>query len=326
MHYSCVVVATLAVLLSPTAVHCFQLQSKNHRSEIRGPWLQKKQEQQQSIITMKSRTLVMRSGTTESNNNESFVSSRRSPQDSTTCHGGSNKSTSSTSRRWMILKTVFSCASIIQITTPLAANAGIDVSALRVEGTAKPQTQLIQPAAPTTNNNNPKNIELAGISYTPAAMILQMAEQTASMEGMMRASAIEMDKDISKKDRIDAGSNGTGPGVVARTDLVKSVGVMVRNSQLASLSPAATMTLNGIPRFLLDSKETKSDMTQDEYLAVAGKYDAAREDLRRAFERMSPDEQQEGKVMIRSIRAKDEEQYQQQMRLMEAQQAFSRKK
>ena len=35
----------------------------------------------------------------------------------------------------------------------------------------------------------PESIKLGGDEYTPAAMILQMAEQTAAMEGIMRASA-----------------------------------------------------------------------------------------------------------------------------------------
>ena len=52
------------------------------------------------------------------------------------------------------------------------------------------------------------------------------------------------------------------------------------------------------------------DMTKGDYLAVAKQYEAAREDLRRAFESMPQEEQAEGKVVVRRLRAKDEERMQ----------------
>lgn len=172
------------------------------------------------------------------------------------------------------------------ILTPHPALAGIDVSGLRVEG-----------------SDSKSNIELAGATYTPAAMILQMAEQTASMEGMMRASASEMTTK-SKPERILAGSKGLGPGVVAREDLVKSADVMITNSKIVTIAPAAAVTLAGVKRV---ANGGKGDMTKEEYLQVATQYSAAREDLRRAFETMTEEDQVKGKGIMRSMRAKDEE-------------------
>jgi len=177
----------------------------------------------------------------------------------------------------------------------------IDVSGIRVEGSSV-----------TRENKKGKegNIDLAGITYTPAAMILQMAEQTASMEGMMKVSASDS-KTKTKVQRIVAGSKGEGPGVVVRTDLVRSVDVMVTNSKVASFSPAAAVSLRGISRIVNGGT---GDMNQDEYLAVARQYEAAREDLRRAFESLSSEKQAEGKIIMRGLRAKDEERMQTQIK------------
>jgi len=179
--------------------------------------------------------------------------------------------------------------------------AAIDVSGIRVEGSSVTREN---------NKGNEGNIDLAGITYTPAAMILQMAEQTASMEGMMKVSASDS-KTKTKVQRIVAGSKGEGPGVVVRTDLVRSVDVMVTNSKVASFSPAAAVSLRGISRIVNGGT---GDMNQDEYLAVARQYEAAREDLRRAFESLSSEKQAEGKMIMRGLRAKDEERMQTQMK------------
>jgi len=189
---------------------------------------------------------------------------------------------------------------IAALCTPSKAMAGIDVSGLRVEG-ARVESQQTADSSPT--------IDLAGLSYTPAAMMLQLAEQTASMEGMLRASASET-KSLSRAQRIDAGSKGKGPGVVSRRDLLQSVDIMVSNSKVASLAPTAALTLGGIPRIVNGGT---GDMRDDEYLAVADYYKAAREDLRLAFERLEPEKQAEAKTFVRQIRAKDEERLRSQM-------------
>lgn len=183
----------------------------------------------------------------------------------------------------------------ILLSYPHAASAGIDVSGLRVDDGATANT---------------RNVVLAGVTYTPAAMILQMAEQTASMEGIMRQSALDgTDRRMTRGQRVAAGSNGEGPGVVARDDLVRSVEVMVANSRIAAFAPAAAVTLQGIPPLV---RIGTGDLTPDEYVAVANKYEAAREDLRRAFDTLSPQEQEEGKTIVRRLRAGDEERMRQQ--------------
>jgi hypothetical protein len=174
------------------------------------------------------------------------------------------------------------------VSNPSAANAGIDVSGLRVEGT--PGTSSPPPISSSSNGI----IELAGVKYTPAAMILQMAEQTASMEGMMKAFASDVQGQKSRQERVEAGSQGKGPGVVFRADLTRSEGIMVKNSQIATIAPRAAITLQGIP-YYLSKKSPTTDMTFDEYLTIAKKYEEAREDLRIAFEKMSQEDQQEGK-------------------------------
>jgi len=198
------------------------------------------------------------------------------------------------SNRRTMIKRLLPLAAALTLAPP-SAFAGIDVSGLRVVNDGSSSSN-----APTNSNN----IELAGITYTPAAMMLQMAEQTASMEGIMRESAKET-KTKTKPQRIEAGSKGEGPGVVARGDLVQSTDVMIRNSRIAEIAPVAAMTLRGIPRIVDGGK---GDMTIDDYLAVAKQYEAAREDIRRAFEGMSVEEQMVGKSIVRKLRAKDESQ------------------
>ena len=210
----------------------------------------------------------------------------------------------SSSRRRSIIRGVLPVASLFAsaiISNPLAASAGIDVSGLRVEGT--PQLSSPPPPKPRSSDGV---IELAGVQYTPAAMILQMAEQTASMEGMMRASASDMQGKKSRKERVEAGSQGRGPGVVSRNDLTQSVGVMVRNSKVATIAPKAAITLQTIPDYL-SNKSPTTDMSFDEYLTVANKYNDAREDLRIAFENMPQEDQEEGRQIVRAIRRRDME-------------------
>jgi len=169
----------------------------------------------------------------------------------------------------------------------------IDVSSLRVEGSPKPDGDTI---------------ELGGISYTKAAMILQMAEQTASMEGMMRASAQDMQKGKTTLERFVTGSKGEGPGVIGRNDLTQSIGVMVKNSKIDSIVPAAAITLNKIPRLV--NTNGSGDIKMEEYIEIADTYEAARETLRVAFAMLPAEEQQQGRKVMQALRAKDTERMQ----------------
>uniref|UniRef100_A0A7S3VAB6 Uncharacterized protein n=2 Tax=Chaetoceros debilis TaxID=122233 RepID=A0A7S3VAB6_9STRA len=258
-----------------------------------------------------------------------------------------------TSRRHVISRTIPTLAAILVTTiscSPLKAVAKVDVSGLRMEGSTKitsaPAPSLVSPPPPKPSNPN-NIIELAGVQYTPAAMILELAEQTASMEGMMRASAADIEEvDESgdsnsdsnsnsnkkrpkklKKERIDAGARGEGPGVISRNDLSLSIRYMVKNSKAEKIAPFAAMTLNSIPSYLvIDDSNSNSnasfsfnkannnknatsniDMTLEDYLMVAQKYERAREELRLEFEKMTKEEQEEGKIIVRAIRRRDQE-------------------
>jgi hypothetical protein len=174
----------------------------------------------------------------------------------------------------------------------LPSYAAIDVSSLSVEGT---------PVVVVDSSRS--TINLSGVTYTPAAMILQLAEQTSSMEGMMKVSAEEVST-LSKLERIGRGVKGQGLGVIDRSDLTRSVSALVENSKLPTIAPAAALRLREIPRILASSK---GDMTSDEYTAVAAEYARARDDLKGAFDKLPEDEKEEGLKIVRILRNKDAE-------------------
>lgn len=62
---------------------------------------------------------------------------------------------------------------------PRASLAGIDVSGLKIEGSssAPPVSSQKEPTKGSAGGSSNRNIELAGITFTPAAMLLQLAEQ-----------------------------------------------------------------------------------------------------------------------------------------------------
>lgn len=201
------------------------------------------------------------------------------------------------------------------VTMPEMALAQIDVSGLRVaplqqseQSAAPPQSigQPISSTVTTTTTNKLQSIELGGISYTPAAMILQIAEQTASMEGMMRYSVKDIQDGKSLQQRIENGSNGIGPGAIRRQDLIQSITVMIRNSQLQYIAPKATTILDEIPVFL-NKNASDNSMSLMEYQIVASKYEQARNELKVVFDAFPIEIQTEGKQFMRNERAKDVE-------------------
>lgn len=150
-----------------------------------------------------------------------------------------------------------------------------------------------------------RTIKLLGTEYSPASMLLQMAENTASMEGIMRQSAKEMAAQLTEAQRDERGATNLGPGVIGRADMTQSIDVMLKNSQLSTIPGGtdASSTLRGIQAI---ANAGKGSITADEYELMAKQYAAAREDLRRAFEAMTPEAQAEGKSFVRVLRAKDE--------------------
>ena len=223
---------------------------------------------------------------------------------------------------------------------PTVANAQIDVSGLRVvpinqleQSIATPrsigppvsstiiknnddtkETSFTGSSSSSSTNNNIKkdiqSIELAGISYTPAAMVLQLAEQTASMEGMLRYSIRDIQDGKSVQQRIENGSKGIGPGAIRRQDLIQSIQIMIKNSQLQSIAPTATTILEEIPIFLNKSTNGSNTNTNTmsimEYQIVANKYEQARDALKQVFDTYPIETQNDGKVFMRKLRAKDE--------------------
>jgi len=149
-----------------------------------------------------------------------------------------------------------------------------------------------------------RTIKLAGITYTPAAMILQMAEQTASMEGIMRQSAKEVEAKLTEQQRDERGANNLGPGVIGRGDMIGSIDVMIKNSQIASI-PGGGEAASTLRAIQVVAKTGKGPLSGDEYELMAKQYAAAREDLRRAFEAMTPEAQAEGKVIVRGVAKQD---------------------
>ena len=93
--------------------------------------------------------------------------------------------------------------------------------------------------------------------------------------------------------------------MIGRADMVKSIDVMIANSQLASIpgGSEAASTLRGVQ---VVAKAGTGSLSAAEYELMANQYAAAREDLRRAFQAMSAGAQAEGKAFVRGLRAKDE--------------------
>ena len=134
-------------------------------------------------------------------------------------------------------------------------------------------------------------------------MLLQMAENTASMEGILRQSAKEA-ASLTERQRDERGASNAGPGVITRIDMASSIDVMIKNSQLTSITGGneAASTLRVVQ---VIAKTGKGNLSADDYELMAKQYAAAREDLRRAFEAMPPEAQANGKAFVRELRAKD---------------------
>lgn len=193
--------------------------------------------------------------------------------------------------------------------------AKIDVSGIRVEAAMTGTVGAPLAATVTSSGSTVDTIELAGISYTPAAMILQMAEQTASMEGMMRASVQDIQSGKTTKERVENGSKGTGPGVVRRQDVTSSVRIMIANAKVSLIAPRAGAVLEEIPAFLnRNNGEAPAELSAMEYQIVAAKYAASRDEFQTAFLGLSPEAQAEGRKTVRALRAQDEQRMREQQR------------
>ena len=135
---------------------------------------------------------------------------------------------------------------------------------------------------------------------TAAAVVLQLAENTAAMQGMLVQSAKDMTT-MSESERIDAGMP-----VIRREDLVRSVDIMLRNSDLANIPKGdeAAATIYGITGI---AKAGEGPLTRDECIAVARQYSAARAELKVVFDALTVEQQEEGKAITRRLRERDDE-------------------
>ena len=124
----------------------------------------------------------------------------------------------------------------------------------------------------------------------PAEMILDVAENTDAMEGLMRESAREA-------------KAGRQPEI-KRGDMVKSVNVMLTNSELSSIG--ADEAARDLRRIADIARARSGPLRSDEFLSMAKAYSDARSDLRRSFEALPRKEQMAGKANARKKRAAEE--------------------
>ena len=125
----------------------------------------------------------------------------------------------------------------------------------------------------------------------PAEVILDVAENTDAMEGLMRESAREA-------------KAGRQP-VIKRGDMVKSVNVMLANSKLSSI-PGADEAAGDLRRIAEIARARSGPLRSDEFLSMAEKYSDARNALRRSFEALPRKQQEAGKAIARKKRAAEE--------------------
>jgi len=135
----------------------------------------------------------------------------------------------------------------------------------------------------------------------PAAVVLQIAETTASIQGMLMQSVKDMD-DLTEQQRKDV---GRWPPI-NRNELKKSVDVLLSNSRLATMpnGSEAAGILNGVK---LTANAGSGAITRDEYIIMAKQFGQTRDALRKVFELFSEAQQAEGRAIVREQIAADEE-------------------
>lgn len=131
---------------------------------------------------------------------------------------------------------------------------------------------------------------------TSAAVILQVAENTAAMQQILMKSASDMDE-LTVQERSEKGRPPIG-----RSELKASVDLLLRNSKLATIPNAreAADTLRGV-KAIADTGN--GSLQRDELTAMAKQYARAGEELQKVFEAMPAEEQAEGKAITRELRA-----------------------
>ena len=134
-----------------------------------------------------------------------------------------------------------------------------------------------------------------------AAMLLQLVSHTAMMEGMLRQQNKDL-QDVAKPRHISLVTKNRpvirtkGP-VIRREEMLQSVSVMLRNSDLAAIpgggeAAAALASISGI------AEAGEGPLTPDELVAIAGQYGATQAELQRVFEALPLAEQDQGRAAM----------------------------
>lgn len=130
----------------------------------------------------------------------------------------------------------------------------------------------------------------------PSAIILRLADSTATMEGMMMRSAEDVEQ-LTVQQRIDAGRPPIG-----RVEMRQSVEVMLQASKLASLPGGgdAASTLRGVGTI---AAVGQGELSREEYVSMAKQYQRTRDELKKVFDALPAAEQEEGQQIVRQMRA-----------------------
>ena len=132
----------------------------------------------------------------------------------------------------------------------------------------------------------------------PAAAVLQVAESTSSIQGMLLQSVKDMDS-LTEQQRKDA---GRWPPIT-RNELKQTVDVLLANAKLPNGSEAAGI-LNGVK---LITNAGAGAITRDEYTIMAKQFGQTCDALKKVFDSFSEAQQAEGRAIVRKLRADDAE-------------------
>ena len=124
------------------------------------------------------------------------------------------------------------------------------------------------------------------LTVPASAILLRMCDTTARMEATMNRAA----------DGLEAGPP------ITREEISYSVNVLLQTSRLDTMPDAseAADTLRGVK---IIAGVDKSEITRDEFVSMAKQYARARDEIDKAFNALSEDQQEEGRRVIRKMQA-----------------------
>merc|ERR1740130_2148263 len=113
-----------------------------------------------------------------------------------------------------------------------------------------------------------------------AAMLLQLVSHTAMMEGMLRQQNKDL-QDVAKPRHISLVTKNRP--VIRREEMLQSVSVMLRNSDLAAI-PGGGEAADALASISGIAQAGDGPLSPDELVAIAGQYGATQAELQRVFE------------------------------------------